>query len=418
MDNNKETYKQTDQGGLEGYTPVRRSQNQGGRWGVQEADPKYALRVAVATELLADVLSGRAPSWALKEAIAPSWAGQSDIAIRNNYAELYPLKEAYSTSDFPYLMGDVLDRMMLANFNELGHNWRAYCRVSRPLQDFRTVRRLALNGAEGQYTEIVEGEEVTYSNTLAEDNYTYTPSLYGKGVKLTFRAIMNDDLNAFDTIPERLGKGGRRTIEKFVTELFFDSSGPDATFFASGNGNILTAPATNADLAIDALGAAFAQLLAFTDVDSEPILVEGVTLVYGPALHVTANNLINQLSVDVVEKGGISNQTIRVNNWIVRNITLVMNPYIPIVCTSNGDTTWALFANPSSGRPAGEMGFLSGFESPVLYRKASNSMRISGGLDQAAGDFATMDQHYKGILGMGGVVLEPQSAIGSNGSNA
>jgi len=77
-----------------------------------------------------------------------------------------------------------------------------------------------------------------------------------------------------------------------------------------------------------------------------------------------------------------------------------------------------LFANPSAGRPAGEVGFLSGFEQPVLYRKASNSMRISGGLDQAAGDFATMDQHYKGVLGMGGVVLEPQSAIGSNGTNA
>ena len=325
----KETYNETDQGSLEGFTPVTRSQGEG-RW-QQPANPIHENRVAAATELLADVLTGRAPSYLLKEAIAPSWAGQSDMVIRTNYPELYSLTEAYSTSDFPYLMGDVLDRMMLANFRALGHDWKSYCKVSRPLRDFRTVRRLALNGAEGQYTEIVEGEEVTYTTSLAEDNYTYTPTLYGKGVKLTFRAIMNDDLSAFDSIPERLGKGGRRTIEKFVTELFFDSSGPDATFFSSGNGNILTAPATNADLAIDALGAAFAQLLGFTDTDSEPILVEGVTLVYGPALHVTANNLINQLTVDVTQKGGISGQTIRVNNWIVRNITLVMNQYIPIV---------------------------------------------------------------------------------------
>jgi hypothetical protein len=312
-------------------------------------------------------------------------------------------------------MGDVLDRMMLANFRALGHDWRSYCGVSRPLRDFRTVRRLALNGAEGQYTEIVEGEEVTYTNTLDEDNYTYEPTLYGKGVKLTFRAIMNDDLNAFDSIPERLGKGGRRTVEQFVTELFFDSSGPDATFFSSGNGNLLS---SNPDLAIDSLGTAIGQLLAFTDADSQPILVEGVTLVYGPALHVTANNLMNQLSVDVTAVGGVSGQTVRVNNWIIRNISLVMNPFIPIVCTSNGTTTWALFANPSVGRPAGEVGFLSGFEEPVLYRKASNSMRISGGLDQAAGDFATMDQHYKGIIGMGGAVLDPKSAVASNGSNS
>lgn len=410
-----ETFEQTDQSDLQGFNRIPRSGN-GGRWGAP-ANPQHEARVTEAMALLADVMQGRAPAFVLKEAIAPSWAGQSDVAIRNNYPLIYrDIGEAYSTSDFPYLMGDVLDRMMLANFSELGHNWRAYCKVSRPLQDFRTVRRLALNGAEGQYTEIVEGEEVTYTNTLAEDNYTYSPTLYGKGVKLTFRAIMNDDLSAFDSIPERLGKGGRRTIEQFVTELFFDASGPDATFFSAGNGNLLD---SNPDLAIDALGTAFETLLAFTDSDSQPILVEGVTLVYPPALHVTANNLVNQLSVDVVEEGGIANQTIRVNNWIVRNLTLVMNPFIPIVCSSsNGTTSWALFANPSAGRPAGEVGFLAGYESPVLYRKASNSMRISGGLDQAAGDFATMDQHYKGILGMGGTTLEPLAAVASNGSNA
>lgn len=410
-----ETFEQTDQNGLQGYSRINRG-GAGGRWGAP-ANPEHEARVTEAMALLSDVLTGSAPSFALKEALMPSWAGQSDVVIRNNYPLIYrDIGEAYSTSDFPYLMGDVLDRMMLANFSELGHDWRSYCRVSRPLQDFRTVRRLALNGAEGQYTEIVEGEEVTYTNTLAEDNYTYSPTLYGKGVKLTFRAIMNDDLSAFDSIPERLGKGGRRTIEQFVTELFFDASGPDATFFSAGNGNLLT---SNPDLAIDALGTAFETLLAFTDSDSQPILVEGVTLVYPPALHVTANNLVNQLSVDLTTEGGVSGQTVRVNNWIVRNLTLVMNPFIPIVCSSsNGTTSWALFANPSAGRPAGEVGFLAGYEQPVLYRKASNSMRVSGGLDQAAGDFATMDQHYKGILGMGGTVLEPLAAVASNGSNA
>lgn len=421
MTNEKETYqKEGASAPVQGYRPVAglRESRGSGRWNQGQLEERRVLRVAAAAELLADVMTGHAPSWALKEAIAPSWRGQSDVALRNNYPELYPqtaVRETYSSSDFPFLLGDVLDRMMLANFNSMGHNWRAYCRVSRPLRDFRTVRRLAFNGAEGQYDKQVEGEPVKYSTTLDEDNYTYAPDIYSKGVKLTFRAIMNDDLDAFDTIPERLGKGGRRTIEKFVTELFFDANGPDATFFSSGNGNRLT---SNPDLAIDALGTAFETLLGFKDADNEPILVEGVTLVYPPALHVAVQNLLNQLTVDVTTEGGVSGQTVRVNNWIVRNLSAVMNPYIPIVATTNGNTSWALFANPSVGRPAGEVGFLAGFEQPRLYQKASNASVVGGGIDQMMGDFETMDQHYKGVIALGGAVLDPKSAVASNGSNS
>ncbi len=413
-----ETYQREADGGAhlnQGWSPVRRHQNNG-RWGAP-ASPQRVQRIAAAAEFLAEALSGRMPTWALKEALVPSWAGQSDAVIRRNYPELYvTLAEGYSTSDFPNLLGDVLDRMMLENYRSQGHNWRAYCGTGRPLNDFRTVRVLAFNGAEGQYQKIVEGEPLEYSTTLDEDNYTYAPDLYGLGVKLSFRAIMNDDLDAFDTIPTRLGKGGRRTVEKFVTELFFDASGPDATFVSAGNGNLLT---SNPDLAIDSLGTALQTLLGFTDVDSEPILVEGVSLVYPPGLHVTVMNLLNQLSVDVTQVGGISGQTVQVNNWIVANITPVLNPYIPIVCsTANGTTSWMLFANPSVGRPAGQTRFLRGFEEPQLYRKASNAMRVGGGVDEMAGDFATMEQHYKGVIALGGTTLDPKSCVGSNGSNS
>lgn len=413
---------QTNEYPVEGFHLIQRPV-QNSRWGTNVPNPVHESRVAAAVELMADVLEGRgAPAWVIKEAIAPSWPGQSDAVLRNNYPELYrrvgengSVREAYSVSDFPYLLGDVLDRMMLQNYRSLGHNWRAYCDVSRPLRDFRTVRRLAFNGAEGQYQKITDQEPLQYSTSLDEDNYTYSPDLYGLGVKLSFRAIINDDLDAFDTIPERLGRGGRRTVEKFVTELFFDSSGPDATFFSSGNGNLLT---DNPDLAIDSLGTAIETLLAFTDNDSEPILVEGVTLVYPPALHVTVQNLLNQLTVDVTTEGGVSGQTVRVNNWIVRNLNAVLNPYIPIVCTSNGATSWALFASPMAGRPAGQIGFLQGFEEPRLYQKASNAMRVGGGVDQMSGDFATMEQHYKGLVAHGGATMEAKSAVASNGSNS
>lgn len=399
-------------GGLEGFSRVARAGGNG-RWG-SAANPLHEARVASAAELIADMLTGRAPAWALKEAIAPSHVSTAR-AIESNYPGLMRLSETYTVSDFPNLMGDVLDRMLLGRFREFPQGWRRYVRVSRPLRDFRTVRRLALDGAEGRYTEQTDNDSLTYSTSLGEDNYTYTPSLYTKGVRLSFRAIMNDDLDAFDSIPDRLGRGGRRSIAYFVTDLLYDSNGPDATFFASGNGNRL---ASNPDLAIDALGTAFETLLGFTDADSEPILVEGVVLEYPPALHVTVQNLLNQLTVDVTTEGGVSNQTIRVNNWIVRNLEAVMNPYIPIIATSNGNTSWALYVRPDSDRPAAEIGFLAGYEEPQLFRKMGNAVRVGGGQAQDMGDFETMSQDFKGVIAYGGTVLDPKGAVASNGSNS
>ena len=397
---------------FQGFSRVGRNTGTG-RWGNQ-ANPAREAKIASAAELISDMFAGRAPSWALKEALAPSHISTAR-ALESNYPGLFRLQEAYGVSDFPLLMGDVLDRMLLQRFREFPQGWRQYVRVTRPLRDFRTVRRLKLDGAEGQYTQLDNQEGLTYDQSLAETGYTYTPDLYAKGVELTFRMIMNDDLDAFDTIPDRLGRGGRRTIAKFITDLLFDTSGPDATFFSVGNGNLLTG---NPDLAIDSLGTAFETLLGFTDSDSEPILVEGVTLIYPPALHVTVQNLLNQLTVDVTTEGGVTNQTVRVNNWIVRNITAVIDPYIPIVATSNGNTSWILASNPSSGRPMAEIGFLAGFEEPQLYRKAPNTARVGGGLDEMAGDFETMSQKYKGVIGFGGSLLEPKSAVASNGSNS
>jgi hypothetical protein len=407
-------YRSYEDGELEGFDRLARPGQATGRWG-NTPDPMHEARVASAAELVSDMLNARAPSWALKEAIQPTHMATAR-AIESNYPGLFRLEEAYGVSDFPNLLGDVLDRMMLQRFREFPQGWRRWCRVSRPLRDFRTVRRLALNGAEGQYQQVDDQEGIQYSQTLAEDNYTYSPDLYALGVKLSFRDIMNDDLDAFDSIPDRLGRGGRRTIAKFATELLFDASGPHASLFTAGNGNLLT---NNPDLAIDSLGTAFETLLGFTDDDSEPILVEGVALVYPPALHVTVQNMLNQLTVDVAEEGGTSNQTVRVNNWIVRDIEAVMDPYIPIVASSsNGDTSWALISRPTAGRPIAEVGFLAGFDEPQLFRKASNTVRVGGGQDQMLGDFETMQQHYKGVLGLGGAQMEPQSAVASNGSNS
>src|SRR3990167_6855396 len=323
-------------------------------------------------------------------------------------------RQANTTSDFPLLTGDVIDRMMLARYREFPSPWRQFAKVST-LRDFRTVRRIALDGAEDRWGDVPEQEEIDYA-AMSETGYSYAPLKYAKGVKISFEALMNDDLDAFSTTPDRLGRGGARTINHFATSLYVDTNGPHASLYTSGNGNIVTG---NPVLSVAALNTAFSILGAMTDSDGEPIVVEEAILVTPPQLRVTAQNIMNQISVDVVEVGGTANQTVRVDNWIRGNLTNVIDPYIPIVAaTADGSTMWALFASPSVGRPALEVGTLQGFSEPQLYQKLANTIRIGGSVDQMAGDFSTMSQEYKAVMAFGGTRLDPKATVASEGDGS
>ena len=424
-----EMYQTVNNGFLEGFTRVRRPRpSRLMTPQQQQAQIVHEARVAAAAEFVADLLTGNIPGYYLRECLRPSSPQMADV-IEANYPGLYrpisarmaeayygDMAESMTVSDFPLLMGDVLDRMLLQRFNEVPQVWRQYVSVGQPLRDFRTARMLQTDGGDGQWAEITDSEGLTYT-TLTESGHTIAAALYGKAVRLSWRMLVNDDLDAFAEIPNILGRGGRRTISRYACDLLFDSAGPDATFISAGNGNLLTG---NPDLAIDSLATAIQTLAGFTDSSGEPILVEGAVLVHGPGLRVTVQNLLNQLEVEMTNAPGISGSLVRVNNWIVRGLTAVEDPYIPLIVTtgSRGSTSWLLCAPPNAGRPAARIRFLQGFEQPNLYMKAGNTMRVGGGVDDAVGDFQSMAQEYKGLVSFGGTTIEPKSVVGSNGSNA
>lgn len=370
-------------------------------------------KIASAAALWGDLLSGKVPMYYLQEAVMPRTFPVLR-AIESNYPGLISITEAHTTSDFPLLTGDVIDRMMLGRYREFPSPWRQFAKVST-LRDFRTVRRVALDGAEGRWNQVAEMEEHD-RDAMSETGYTYAPLKYANGVAISFEAIMNDDLDAFTTIPDRLGRGGARTINHFVTSLYVDANGPHASLYTVGNGNIVTG---NPALSVAALNTAFSILGTRTDTEGEPIIIEEAILVVPPALRVTANNIMNQIQVVMTNTGGASGQEMWVNNWIVGNLSLVIDPYIPIVASvADGATSWYLFANPSVGRPALEVGFLQGFAEPQLYQKLANTVRVGGGVDQQAGDFGTMSQEYKGVIAFGGARLDPKCTVASEGDGS
>ena len=355
-------------------------------------DPRYLTALTEAAELYARVIEGDA------------------------YAALR-FAEAMTTSDFSHLFGDILDRQILAKYQQAPVQWDAVARRGR-VRDFRTVKRFTLDGGEAVLSEVKQQAEYPAA-ALTDGEYSYAVKKYGRRVALSWEALINDDLDAFRDIPSRLGNAARRTEERFATALFAASTGPNATFFSSGNKNLVTAGAGSA-LSVSSLQAAYTLLGSQVDTEGAPIYVDGVTLMVPPALEVVALNIVNATEILAAAGGGVGTggDQVRAQNWMRNKVRVVVNPWLPIITTTGtvGNTAWYLFANPSTGRPALEVGFLIGHETPELFQKSPNAVRVGGGLiTPEDGDFDTDSSEWKLRHVLGGTLMDSKSAVASPG---
>lgn len=327
-------------------------------------------------------------------------------------------QEAMTTSDFQLLFGDIIDRQMLASYQQMPVEWSMLARRGR-VRDFRTVNRFTMDGSEAILDEVREQSEYPAS-PLTDGRYQYAVHKYGRRVPLSWETLINDDLDAFADIPRRLGNAARRSEERFATALYTTATGPNGTFFSAANANVLTD-----SLSITGLQNAFTLFGEQVDTDGAPIYVEAATLVVPPALEVPARNILNAIEIVGAAGSGAGNQTgqgadqLRALNWMRNRVRLVVNPWLPIIDTTSGSTAWYLFADPDAGRPAMEIGFLIGHESPELFQKHPDATRVGGGaVDPTDGDFGTDSVEWKVRHVFGGTLMDPKSGVASDGTDS
>ena len=323
--------------------------------------------------------------------------------------------EAMSTSDFPLLFGDVLSRQIVGFYNSVRMPWELTARRSL-VPDFREVKRFAVDGAEGLLSNVPELTNYP-ADALRESDYGYKVSKLGKRLPLSWEARINDDLDAFGRMPQRLALSVRRTEEHFATSLYVTVTGPNSTFFTTDNGNIIT---NNPVLSIDSVTDALTQLGSQVDDDDMPIFIDGYVLEVPPSLEVVANNIINAIQVDAATGGGdnTGNNILRVNNWLAGKLKVKVNPWLTFIDRSaNRFSTWYLWANPGDGRPAQEIGFLVGHENPEMFMKSPNALRVGGGLaDVMDGDFDSDAIEWKIRHVLGGTMFDTRMLMASKGT--
>jgi len=327
---------------------------------------------------------------------------------------LRQFREAMTTDDFPYLFGDIIDRQLLAGYQATPVTWSNYIkRVT--VRDFRAVNRFTIDGGEAYLDQVPErGPYPTAA--LSDGKYTYSVAKFGRRMGFSFESMVNDDLDALKDIPARFGRAAARSEERFATDMFVGTDGPDGTFYASGNANVVT---SNPALTITSLQTGMQILAAQTDDDGEPIAIDAVHLVVPPALEITGQNILNAIQLELTtEGGGTSASKLIARNWMANRVRLHVNYYIPRLATNNKNTSWFLFADPNSGRPAAEMGFLRGYEQPQVFMKAPNASRVGGGTNIMDGDFDSDQIEYKVRHIFGGTLMDPKMSVASQGDGS
>lgn len=316
-----------------------------------------------------------------------------------SHAAEYRLKEAFSTSDFPVLLGAAFDVEVKQVFNNLNPEWRTIARETR-LRDFRPKRMVELLGGQDTFEDVLEGEEYKGAS-LDEGQYEIGIGKTGRSFGLTFELRKNNDYNDLMDFPGRLATAARNTEDLKVFQSFVTANGPNTAFWKAANGNAVD----NKPLNRDNLQAAIKTIWKRRDKSGIPFRASGtkLLLVVTPQLQFEAEMALAPTIPD--PNGGIN----PIVNPVYGKVTLVVSERLGMIdTTAKGDTTWYILPAPASGNPALFKSTMLGEEAVDIRVKRDQGERVGGGqVGVDEGSFADDTIWYRGRHITGGAAADP-----------
>lgn len=205
------------------------------------------------------------------------------------------------SDDFTNILGNGANKSMMRGWAEETHRWDEFC-SRRDLTDFRPTNDVFVEGdlapvkvdqgTPADATKIntrVEGSEYTMA-TLVDGKTTWSLSKFTRGLRIAEEVFINDDLSALATVPEKFGRGGRRTQANAIYALITGNAvaGIDgqALFHASHNN---TGTGT---LGIDGLNAARLKMATQKDPAGNPLELEADFLLAPQSLWGTGKQVL------------------------------------------------------------------------------------------------------------------------------
>lgn len=280
----------------------------------------------------------------------------------------------HTTSDFPSLLENVANKVMLARYQAASPTYRMIG-LQRNFSDFK-AHSMVRPGDFPNLLEVGETGEIK-AGTVSESKESLTLATYARQIRLSRNLLVNDDLNAMGDV---LGSIGQR-IADFENATFWAkvvanptlATDSTAVFDTSGHGNYVS---SGSAISVDTIGAGRAAMMKQTSLD-------GIKLNVSPAYLVTGPDRITK--AEAITTPIVARTASDVNVFGPR-----LTPIADANISGNG---WYLFAQPSQAATF-VYGYLEGAAGPQV--RTDEPFGVLGMAMQVVLDFAVGAIDYRG----------------------
>lgn len=217
--------------------------------------------------------------------------GYNDIdAIKRGMASTTMMGGAYGVSDFAYITTEVMNRNLLAAYQRRAASWQLVTGAAQTATDFRELHAVRFGGdfALKRVRENGEYEEAV----LSDEAEGLKVERRGRTIRLTFEAVVNDDMGAFSRIPGEFAMAARTMENAMVWSLFRANAklkSDGKALFHADHGNLAATAAAISIASVSAGRKAMWEQRPFGSTDKDDFMqVEPDRLIVPPALELVA----------------------------------------------------------------------------------------------------------------------------------
>ncbi|MFB0491958.1 hypothetical protein ABIE45_004544 [Methylobacterium sp. OAE515] len=282
-----------------------------------------------------------------------------------------------STSDFPSILQNVAYRAVLKGYQEVDETFPLWTGKGTA-SDFRPISRVDM-GLFPSLGKVEEGAEYTYA-TMGDTGTVVQVATYGKLFAITRQAIINDDLQFFQRVPERMGRAAKRTIGNLVYAVLNGNPTMQdgVALFNAAHGNLATvAGAPN----VANLAAAMAAMQVQTD-------TSGI----GTGGGVMPKYVLTPPALWMPTKVAITSANYPGDPASVANP--IRDMFTPISDSRLTGTAWYMAADPNQ-QDTIEVTYLDGVEEPFLDQK--DGWTVDGTEMKVRIDAGVKALHWRGL---------------------
>ncbi len=285
------------------------------------------------------------------------------------------LQGLHTTSDFPLILADTMNKTLRQAYSDAPRTFTEWAR-REVAGDFREMTRAQISGLVGDLEEVQEGGEYKH-DTMTESAEKYKVKKYGKIVSLSYEAMINDDLSAFNRTARAVANAATQLQSDLVYAILTGNPNMADGFalFSTQHANIASSASV---IDIANMGIAVAAMRKQTGLDGKFINVAPAYLIVGPDREVQARQLVNSTIVP---------NTVGNANIFSGAVQVIVDPRI----TGN---KWFLAASPNQIDTV-EYAFLDGEE---LYTEEKEGFDVDGVQLKARMVFGTKAIDHRGLF--------------------